>query len=80
MVIVKRARSLIMAEIAKTTQQKRNATMKTIVTAPLRITVESHEAIKKKSLIEMITQEAVIRKILHDWALKQNQKQAKKGN
>lgn len=52
--------------------------MKTVVTAPLRITVESHMAIKKKSHTEMVTQESVIRKILHEWALKQNQKRVKK--
>ena len=51
--------------------------MKTIVTAPLRITVEAHEAIKKKAKEEMCEQQVVIRKILHEWSLKQSQKQAK---
>ncbi len=74
MVIVKRARSLIMAEIAKTTQQKRNAIMKTIVTAPLRITIESHRAFTEKAHSEGFRRYGqLIRKILHEWALKQKQ-------
>jgi len=52
--------------------------MKTVVISSQRITVESHEAIKKKAKEELCEQQVVIRKILHDWALKQNQKQAKK--
>jgi len=51
--------------------------MKTVVISSQRITVESHEAIKKKAKEDMCEQQVVIRKILHEWSLKQNQKQAK---
>ena len=45
--------------------------MKTVVISAQRITVEAHEAIKKKAKVEMCEQQVVIRKVLHDWALKQ---------
>jgi len=45
--------------------------MKTIVTAPLRITVESYRAIKKEAKEEMVRPGVIIRKILHKWALRQ---------
>lgn len=45
--------------------------MKTVVISSQRITVEAHEAIKKKAKEEMCEQQVVIRKILHGWALKQ---------
>lgn len=54
--------------------------MKTIVISSQRITKVSHDAIKEKAKSELCEQQVIIRKILHDWALKQNQKQAKKGN
>ena len=51
--------------------------MKTVVISSQRITADSHQAIKKKAKEDMCEQQVVIRQILHDWALKQNQKQAK---
>lgn len=51
--------------------------MKTVVISSQRITVDSHQAIKKKAKEELCEQQVVIRKILHEWGLKQNQKQAK---
>lgn len=45
--------------------------MKTVVINSQRITVKAHEAIKKKAVEEMCEQQVVIRKVLHDWALKQ---------
>jgi hypothetical protein len=54
--------------------------MKTVVISSQRITVEAHEAIKKKAEENLCEQQVIIRKILHEWALKQNHKQAKKGN
>jgi len=45
--------------------------MKTVVISSQRITVEAHEAIKKKAAEEMCEQQVVIRKILHDWAKSQ---------
>jgi len=51
--------------------------MKTIVISSQRITADSHQAIKKKAKEEMCEQQIIIRKILHEWSLKQDQKQAK---
>jgi len=48
--------------------------MKTVVISSQRITVEAHEAIKAKAKIELCSQQVVIRKILHDWALSQKGK------
>ncbi len=48
--------------------------MKTIVTAPLRITIESHRALTEKAHSEGFRRYGqLIRKILHEWALKQKQ-------
>ncbi len=46
--------------------------METVTIAAQRITVESHEAIKKKAASELCDQQVVIRKILHDWAMEQD--------
>lgn len=48
--------------------------MKTVVVSAQRITVEAHEAIKKKATEELCEQQVIIRKILHEWALKQKKK------
>ena len=52
--------------------------MKTVVISSQRITADSHQAIKKKAKEDMCEQQVIIRKILHDWSLKQSQKRAKK--
>jgi len=48
--------------------------METVVISSQRITVESHKAIKAKAKKEMCSQQIVIRKILHDWALEKKDK------
>jgi len=45
--------------------------MKTVVINKQRVSKFSHEEIKKKAHEEMCRPNVVIRKILHEWALKQ---------